>query len=49
MIARGVTTFLEVGPGKVLTGLLKRIDKNANGLNVADVSTLAKTVQSLKE
>ena len=49
MVERGVTTFIEVGPGKVLSGLLKRIEKNANGVNVNDVSTLEKTVQALKE
>jgi [acyl-carrier-protein] S-malonyltransferase len=49
LVERGVTTFVEVGPGKVLSGLLKRIEKNANGLNVNDVSTLEKTVQALKE
>jgi [acyl-carrier-protein] S-malonyltransferase len=49
MIERGVTTCLEVGPGKVLSGLLRRIDKNVNGLKVQDVDTLEKTIQALKE
>jgi [acyl-carrier-protein] S-malonyltransferase len=47
LIEQGVTTFIEVGPGKVLTGLLRRIDKNMNGLNVGDIKTLEKTVQTL--
>ncbi len=34
MIARGVTTFIELGSGTVLTGLLKRIDREALGLNL---------------
>ena len=49
MIKRGVTTFIEVGPGKVLLGLLKRIDKKVKGLNVSDVGTLEKTVQAISE
>jgi [acyl-carrier-protein] S-malonyltransferase len=48
IIERGVTHFVEVGPGKVLTGLLKRIDKSTKGLNVFDVKSLEKTVESLK-
>ena len=34
MIAQGVTTFIELGSGTVLTGLLKRIDRDALGLNL---------------
>ena len=34
MIAQGVSTFIEVGPGRVLTGLIKRIDKDAQTIHV---------------
>jgi [acyl-carrier-protein] S-malonyltransferase len=34
MVARGVTTFVEIGSGSVLTGLLKRIDRDARGLTL---------------
>jgi [acyl-carrier-protein] S-malonyltransferase len=36
----GVTRFIEIGPGKVLSGLVKRISKEAATTNVEDVSTL---------
>ncbi len=37
MIRRGVARFVEVGPGDVLTGLLRRIDASVQGLTVAQV------------
>ncbi len=39
--ARGITTVLECGPGKVLAGLCKRIDPEITGLGVYDLATLA--------
>lgn len=47
LIARGVTHFVEVGPGRVLAGLLKRIDRSAVCLNVEDAASLEKTVAAL--
>lgn len=40
MAARGVTTYLECGPGKVLSGLVKRIDKNASTHSIQELSQL---------
>jgi [acyl-carrier-protein] S-malonyltransferase len=44
----GVTTFVEVGPGTVLTGLIKRILPSAALLNVNDPKSLEATLQSLE-
>jgi [acyl-carrier-protein] S-malonyltransferase len=40
MVAMGVESFVEIGPGKVLSGLVKRIAKGAETRNVEDVATL---------
>ena len=49
LIALGCDTFIEVGPGKVLTGLLRQIDRNQTGLNVEDPASLEKTLAALVE
>ncbi len=40
LIDRGVTVFVEVGPGNVLSGLLKRIDRNVKTVNVSNLKGL---------
>lgn len=47
--AFGAGDFVEVGPGKVLTGFTKKIAKDANTLNVEDESSLQKTLDYFKE
>ena len=49
MIADGVDTFVEVGPGKALSGFVKKIDKDVNIYNVEDMASLEKTLEGLKE
>lgn len=48
MFQRGVEIFIEVGPGKVLTGLLSRITKGSSGLNVEDEKSLQETLKKLE-
>ena len=43
----GATTFVEFGPGKVLSGLIKKIDAALTTLNVSDLATLDATVSAL--
>jgi [acyl-carrier-protein] S-malonyltransferase len=45
LIAKGVHTFVEVGPGKVLCGLMRQIDRAKTALNVADEASLHKTLE----
>jgi [acyl-carrier-protein] S-malonyltransferase len=47
LIAQGVETFIEVGPGKVLWGLMRQIDRSKTSLNVSDETTLNKTLAAL--
>lgn len=44
----GVEAYVECGPGKVLTGLVKRIDKEARLHNIHDLQSLEKTVAGLE-
>ena len=47
LLAQGYTRFIELGPGKALSGFMKRIDGNAQMLNVADAASLEATVKVL--
>ena len=47
MIDLGVTVFVEIGPGKVLSGLVKKIDRSAVTLPVYDLATFEKAVEEL--
>jgi [acyl-carrier-protein] S-malonyltransferase len=47
MIEQGVTHFVELGHGKVLSGMMRRIDKSAAVLNVMDPDSLNAAVDVL--
>ena len=48
LLAQGFTRFIELGPGTALSGFMKRIDKTAQMLNVADAASLEATVKALQ-
>ncbi len=48
LVRQGVTRMVEVGPGKVLSGLVKRIDKSVEVWNVEDRASLEKTLAALR-
>ncbi len=47
MIASGVTTFVEIGPGKTLSRLIKKIDKSVTVLNVEDAASIQVAIEQL--
>lgn len=47
LLAQGFDRFIELGPGSALSGFMKRIDKRATMLNVADAASLEATIASL--
>jgi [acyl-carrier-protein] S-malonyltransferase len=47
LISNGVDTFIEVGPGKVLWGLMRQIDRSKTALIVGDEASLVKTLGQL--
>ena len=48
LVAAGATSFVEIGPGKVLSGLLRQIDPAQKALNVEDSASLEKTLADLQ-
>jgi [acyl-carrier-protein] S-malonyltransferase len=49
LIAHGVDTFVEFGPGKVLCGLMRQIDRSKTAVNVGDEESLANAVENLAQ
>jgi [acyl-carrier-protein] S-malonyltransferase len=49
LIAQGVERFIEVGPGKVLSSLMRQIDRSKSASNVGDEASLQKTLGALAE
>jgi [acyl-carrier-protein] S-malonyltransferase len=47
MIGDGIDTFVEIGPGRVLSGFLRKIDKNVTALNIQDMNSLDNTLNIL--
>ena len=47
MIADGVDTFIEIGPGKTLTGFMKKIDKSVKVMNIAKIEDLEKVLEEV--
>ena len=47
MIDEGVDTFIEIGPGKALTGFIRKISKDVTCCNVEDMASLEKTLEVL--
>ena len=49
MLADGVDTFVEIGPGKTLSGFMRKIDRTVKVLNIEKLDDVAKVVEELKE
>lgn len=49
LIDLGVTTFIEIGPGKVLSGLVKKVNRRLTTISVSDQETIEVAIETLKE
>ena len=47
MAGHGVERFVEIGPGKILTGLVRQIDRNAVYTNIENTTSLRNTLETL--
>ena len=47
LISQGVQSFIEIGPGKVLSGLVRQIDRNLRCVNIEDEASLRATTEAL--
>ncbi|HVG28060.1 MAG TPA: hypothetical protein VM865_10680, partial [Acidobacteriaceae bacterium] len=47
LVDAGVTHFIEIGPGRVLAGLMRQIDRNQVTLNVDDLASVTKAADTL--
>ncbi len=48
MIADGITDFIEIGPGKTLSGFVKKIDRGLNIYNIEDIASLENTAKAIQ-
>ena len=47
MLEDGVDTFIEIGPGRTLTGFMKKIDRNAKAMNIEKLEDIEKVKEAL--
>jgi [acyl-carrier-protein] S-malonyltransferase len=49
LIRKGVGVFIELGPGRVLSGLVRKIDRSVKTLNVEDLKSLKETLETARQ
>ena len=48
MLDNGVDTFIEIGPGKVLSGFVRKCSKEARSFNIEDMESLERTLEGIE-